>query len=229
MILFISIFLVLANITWGELPSANQTNKSIQQSLPGDLVKLCPLGDHTNVEVYDFIIEALKKSDSTRKEAIEKAKNEALAAQSGEIYKPYFVSVSERSLSHVISALCKADNRCVEVAVFDKSGLLNMLGLVNPEIIVKSASEMYTINDKIYNAFKSGKMKQPILLNIPASNVKGFTWNPLAKFVEITYPIFEDKHGMVVLSHFKDANKLIGFIRLLRLQSHGLPYIDSVL
>ena len=152
------------------------------------LARLCPLGDYTYVYVYDFITNELRSTKTKRADALKVTQQEKKNELSGEIYKPYIASVHETSLSHVLSALCKADEKCVAVSLFDQAGFIYAIGLAKSSVW-PNVSEKLIIEDVVFNAYKEGKLKLPFL-NRLSETITGFTWNPFAKLLSSLTPFF---------------------------------------
>jgi hypothetical protein len=210
---FLFIFCLLCSTTF----VCYGSEKEIDLLKQRELIRLFPLGDHTHVDVYDFIVESLKESQTKRKDVMKIVQIEKENVESHEVYKPYLASVGETQLSHILSALCRADKKCVAVALFDQAGLSDAIGQAQPGPLPNAVDRVY-IGDKIFEAFTDKTQTNPILTPLD-EKMKGFTWNPFAKFVSITYPIyFSQEHDTASLRYEKGFEKLIGFAILVRQQ-----------
>jgi hypothetical protein len=90
-----------------------------------ELASLCPLGDHVNVSVYDFVAWELgrrKKAPLSRDEVRGRIDRDAKARHQPDI-KPERASIVESPVSNLISALCESHPTCISAAIYDADGL----------------------------------------------------------------------------------------------------------
>lgn len=215
--LFFSIALVdcYGNTEPAEGQHHNPQEKKVLEDRARKLIRLSPLGDFTNVYLYDFITESLRKSDMTREEARKIAEIEKKRTDPTE--KPYWASVHESQLSHILNSLCQANDRCVAASVFNRAGLLHGIGLAREDLdLIKGIDQIY-INDNVFNAFEDKTNKFPIAVTFPGGTP--FSWKPTQKTISITYPVFfSEENNTAYLyrgSHAaREHDKLIGFVAL---------------
>lgn len=87
------------------------------------LAARCPLGDHQNVSVYDFLKRELvswKPKKLSRAAVRELVAREAARPKD---QKPLRASVVETQLSNVLTALCGSEPTCVSTALYDPDGV----------------------------------------------------------------------------------------------------------
>lgn len=210
---FVSVTLIATTLTF--FSWANDEWVEVKQENAEQITRLCPLGDHEHVYLYDFIRDMLKDEDTQRSDVLGVLRIEEENKLSGEIYKPYSAGAYESFVSYIFNALCKADETCVAVSLFDRAGLLYATGLGNCNIELEALDRIH-IEDEVYDGYTTGSRQWPLVMPFD-QKIEGFTWNPFAKFVSILYPIFlDEENDMAVLYKTEKANKLIGFIILVR-------------
>lgn len=156
-----------------------------------------PIGDNSNVAVYDFIIRELLKAPRVSKKEIKKIEQEQFEILNGqESLKPLQADIVETPFSHILGALCAYKKNCRGIGIYQKDGL---------------AIGLSTVKES-YNPKKNYAVIIDPLSNLGVYPIQ----NKNNKYYEAIQAIYVDKENRAFLS-FKNENnqesKLIGFLR----------------
>lgn len=192
------IFILLSCLFLTTTVEANKKNSAME------LIRQSPLGDHSHVYVYDFIVEFLLKNEVKKSEALDIINIEKINKASGETYKPYAASVVETQFSNIIQSLCRSNIKCAAVALYDRGGFVQAIGISDFENI---SDDFYTlsINDKRLESFINNSQSGPIEVELNK------------KLTSIILPIYYNTKDKIS-THIKESKEsiIIGFIKVFR-------------
>jgi len=156
---------------------------------------LHPLGDYSHAEVYDFIVDYVRKFTKDNREqallAFKIAEEVDREIATGEVLKPPIVSAYESSMSNILHVFCQHFPTCRSLSLYASSGEI---------LAAASKKEAYAsliIADDLYQRYQDG------ILTGPYINKESH---------ETTYPIYLSSQGYA--THFRPeaTDKPIGFI-----------------
>jgi hypothetical protein len=100
---------------------ASTENISSEKSLTA-ILRLSPIGDNTNEEIFYFITDYILKQNEEKRDMRKLAQCE-LKNDGNMMLKSYIAEVVETTMSHLLCYLCRAHLWCHQITIFAKDGV----------------------------------------------------------------------------------------------------------
>ncbi len=81
------------------------------------------IGDNTHVEVYTFIINALKEAPLLSQTELQEKKQAEIAHQHDVNWKNHYADIIEGELASLLKILCRSHQACQEITIYQRDGV----------------------------------------------------------------------------------------------------------
>ena len=158
-----------------------------------------PLGDNIYAEVYDFLLNELKRANlmaefSSRKEALTTKENDEWLERTHSTDKRAIASAYEGTMSHILDVFCQSRQECRSLALYARNGLIISAGSQKGKL--ENASLI--IEEDLYQGFQNGVLTKTY---------------QFPKEKRTVFPVYMSDDGTFgTHSRLKSTNRPIGYI-----------------